>query len=54
MKPFWLVTVIVEVPTAPALTCTLEGDTATVKPITLTVMFAERDRAPLVPVTTAV
>jgi len=56
VKPLTGVTVIVEVPAAPALTVTLVGLAVTVKlvPVTLNVTVAVRDRPEFVPVTITV
>jgi hypothetical protein len=55
-KPPMLVTVIVEVPVAPALTVILRGLAVTLKStvMTVTVTVAEWDSGPLVPVTVTV
>jgi hypothetical protein len=50
-KPFWPVTVILEVPAEPAFTVTLNGLAAIVKSWTTNVTVTEWDREPLVPVT---
>lgn len=49
-NPFSPVTVIADVPAAPALTVTLEGLAVVVKSWTMNVALAEWDRLPLVPV----
>jgi hypothetical protein len=54
VKPFTGATVIVELPSTPALTVKLVGAAATVKSCTLKVTVVKCDSVPLVPVTVTV